>query len=176
MTRPSFVYQYTPVPARRTARGYLGLALILALLVVFVSFAVSVFGRGWITIGVIAAVALFAYDEWLRFQRSRFRLAIDDDGGLHVTTWKGNELYWLPLMEEVQLTRRSFRADPTDAVPLESVGWQYVIRLRVKDGPAREVGLPGGAKFSPGSGPRMTSDEWQRLAAMAERWCRVRQR
>ncbi|MGE3073264.1 MAG: hypothetical protein AB7N24_04165 [Dehalococcoidia bacterium] len=175
MTSPPVVYEFTPVPAKRNLRGYLGVALLVALIVVLIAFVASVFGRGWIVIGLIGLAGVFAYDEWLRFQRSRFHLAIDNDGGLHVETWSGRQLHWLPLMQEVQRTTRSFGADRLEPGPHANMGRYYVLRLRMKDGPTREVGLPGGARFSAGSGARMTDEEWQRFAEIvSRRWCPVR--
>jgi hypothetical protein len=167
------LFEWLPAAPPRSLRGYGVLGIIFAGLAAWTAFSVAFFGPGWLIVGIIGFVIAIGYDEWMRFTRDRFRLAVTEDGALHVETWSGSDRHWLPLMKEVRRTSRSFSTGPQRGWSRNS-GYRYILELDQEDGPTARVPLPGGSRFFSGSGRLMPDEDFERFSVAVSRWCPVR--
>lgn len=125
------------------------------------------FGGRWLTFGVLAVFAAFAGDQWLRFVRAKTRIRIAADGALLVDHWNGRTLEWLPLLKELALGQFRHAVRYNRAGMAADAGTGYELILRTEAGAAKHIRLPGGRRFSPGSGPLMGDSDADALIAAA---------
>ncbi len=170
----ALVYEYRFPPASRALSNYVRVLAVLVPLAIFTIFATVVFGRFWLVLGIVVFVTAPAGDEWLRYTRRRAGLRIDTDGGLWVETWHGSKRHWLPPLRELEVGKFAYsRSRPGHGMPTD-MGFGYELIMRTEGGGTARAALPGGMRFAPGSGPRMSNEDLEQFAVVAGRWTTIK--
>jgi len=173
-TGPQLVFDHVvpPVPALAPVR--LRLLFMLGLLGGFTALTSTVFGAGWMVVGLLGMASVIAYDEAMRFARNRFRIRITGDGELIVDRWNGEQRHWLPLAKEARLVEfRHTGADQFDG-NIGHLGTGYRVILTGDSQPDARITLPGGQRFFPGSGPNMDAATREELVGAMGQFVKAR--